>query len=168
MTSKEESASRLQLSEPLITFQATLLAREGNFKQAEDLLLPFASTSQSLIGTLDLLAKVYAQQGKIEEARELWLVAAQKEPSDKHFLRAVSHCENIQRLGWKQFLLGRFIGFKTLMAIQKAASSISRFLRQISLAILGLLREIYIGSREVGLSFMEAWKVLIGKESWYL
>jgi predicted Zn-dependent protease len=93
----QENTPHSQLVESVTLAQAALLARKGKLKQAETLLLPLANRSQSRVSTLDLLAKVYAQQGKIEEAKALWLRASQIEPSNAHFRRALLRCTNLQR-----------------------------------------------------------------------
>ena len=90
---KQEGASYSQLAESVTLARATLLARRGKLKQAEMMLLPFVSRPQVRTSTLDLAAKVYAQQGKIKEARTLWLRALlQVEPSDTHILYALLRC----------------------------------------------------------------------------
>jgi predicted Zn-dependent protease len=68
---------------------AAVLARKGKLIQAENLLLPIASQPQAGTSVMDLLAKVYIQQKKIEKAQALWLKALQLEPNNTHFLRAL-------------------------------------------------------------------------------
>jgi len=89
-----------QLLESVTLALAAFLARKGELKQAEILLLPLTNEPKSQIDTLDLLAKVYAQQGKLAEARALWLRALQKEPSNTHFLRALLNCADVQPVGF--------------------------------------------------------------------
>jgi len=96
----QQNTPQSQLLESVTVALAALLARKGELKQAEALLLPLANEPKSQIDTLDLLAKVYAQQGKMEEARTLWLRALQKEPSNTHFLRALLNCANVQYTGF--------------------------------------------------------------------
>lgn len=91
-TVMQESTSRSQLLESVALARAALLARNGKLNQAESLLLPIVRRSPSKTSVLDLLAKVYAQQGRTEEARTLWLHASQTEPSNIHFLRALIRC----------------------------------------------------------------------------
>jgi len=85
----EKRTPHPRLVESIILARSALLARQGELKQAEVLLLPLAEKSKPRVATLDLLAKVYAQQGKLEGTRELWLQVVQKEPSNKHALRAL-------------------------------------------------------------------------------
>jgi len=88
----QESTSRSQLLESVTLARAALLARRGKLKQAETLLLALVNRSPSKTSTLDLLAKVFAQQKKIKGAQGIWLRALQIEPSNTHFLRALIHC----------------------------------------------------------------------------
>ena len=54
-----------------IIAQSAELARQGNFTAAEELLLPLVEQEPSHMA-LDLLARIKAQQGKYESARQLW------------------------------------------------------------------------------------------------
>ena len=96
----QKNTPQSQLLESVTFALAAFLARKGELRQAEVLLLPLANEPKSQIDTLDLLAKVYAQQGKIEEARALWLRALQREPSNTHFLRALLNCADAQPTGF--------------------------------------------------------------------
>jgi len=91
-TEMQESTSRSQLLQSVALAQAALLARRGKLKQAETLLLSIVKRLPSKTSGLDLLAKVYAQQNKIEEAQDIWLRAAQIERSNIHFYRALIQC----------------------------------------------------------------------------
>lgn len=92
-----KTTPRSQLVESVTLARAALLARKGKLEQAETLLLPLANQPQSGTNTIDLLAKIYAQQGKIEEARVQWLRALEMEPTNTHFLRALLRCAELQR-----------------------------------------------------------------------
>lgn len=86
-------SSSNKLAESVTLARAMLLARQGKLKQAEILLLPFLNKPQVKTSTLDLAAKVYAQQGKIIEARTIWLRALhQVKPTDTHILQALLRC----------------------------------------------------------------------------
>lgn len=92
-----ESSTRKDLPEPqlletILLARATLLARKGELTQAEALLIPLTNRSDSRIEALDLLGKVYAQQGEIKQAQATWLKALQREPSNLHFLGALRLC----------------------------------------------------------------------------
>ena len=78
-----------QLAESAALAWAAALARKGKMIQAENLLLPIVNKRQSGTNVMDLLAKVYAQQKKFEQAQALWLKALQLEPNNIHFLRAL-------------------------------------------------------------------------------
>jgi Flp pilus assembly protein TadD len=91
-TGVQESTSRSQLLESVALARAALLARRGKLKQAETLLVPIARRLPSRTSALDLLAKVLAQQERMEEAQQVWLRALQIEPCNIHFLRALICC----------------------------------------------------------------------------
>ena len=91
-SSTQKGSPELQLLEAIIFARATLLARKGNLAQAEAMLIPLTNKSDSRIEVLDLLGKVYAQQGEIEQAQATWLKALQREPSNLHFLGALRLC----------------------------------------------------------------------------
>jgi len=91
-TGMQEGTSRIRLLESIALARAALLARRGKLKQAEALLLPVVKRLPSETSALDLLAKVYAQQERMEEAQQVWLHALQIEPCNTHFLRALICC----------------------------------------------------------------------------
>ena len=88
-----EGGSSLPLLESVTLALAASLARKRRFKEAEDLLLPLIVESESQDDALDLLAKVYAQQGKIEEAQHLWQQALRNDPGNRHFQEALEDCK---------------------------------------------------------------------------
>lgn len=90
-----DNASDSQIEEAVTLAWAAVLARKGKLKQAEAMLQPLANRPQASPDVLDLLAKVYAQQTKIEEARSLWLRAVQLDPDNTHFYRALIRCANL-------------------------------------------------------------------------
>ena len=101
----QESVSN---SQPLVTdilFHAGDLARRGDLLQAEDLLKTLSDRDGSRIEVLDLLAKIYAQQGKIDQAQTLWIKALQRDPSNTHFLSALRLCACLRKSRSEQFVL---------------------------------------------------------------
>lgn len=93
--SLNESLNRL--IETGILARAADLARKGELQQAELLLQPLANKPEAPTSTLDLLAKIYGQQRKFKEAQALWLQALNREPSNKHFLRALLRCSDFMK-----------------------------------------------------------------------
>lgn len=89
------SESLNRLVESGILAKAADMARKGELQQAELLLQPLANKPGAPVYTIDLLAKVYAQQKKIREAQALWLRSLQLEPSNKHILRALMRCAEL-------------------------------------------------------------------------
>ncbi|MDH4240111.1 MAG: hypothetical protein OEW48_11155, partial [Phycisphaerae bacterium] len=88
-----------------ILVRAALLARRGNLRDAENLLSTVSDADSRRIEVLDLLAKVYAQQGKIDEAQAMWLHALQRYPSNTHFLSALRLCASYKQSRFQQFVL---------------------------------------------------------------
>lgn len=85
--------------------RAALLSRKGDLLQAEDLLKTLPDNDSSRMEVIDLLAKVYAQQGKIDEAQTLWLRALQQHPSNIHFLSALRMCALYKKPRSERFVL---------------------------------------------------------------
>jgi tetratricopeptide (TPR) repeat protein len=91
---KPQVSSGANVSDPRLAESAALawaaiLARKGKLIEAQNMLLPIANQPQAGTSAIDLLAKVYIQQKKIDEAQRLWLRAIQLEPNNMHFLRAL-------------------------------------------------------------------------------
>ena len=87
-----------------ILVRAGSLARRGNFPEAENLLSTLSDADSRRIEVLDLLAKVYAQQGKIDQAQSMWLQALQRYPSNTHFLSALRLCACYNKSRFEQFV----------------------------------------------------------------
>lgn len=85
-------------------FRAGELARKGSLLQAQALLGALSGPDSSRIEVLDLLAKVYAQQGKIGQAQGLWLRALQRDPSNLRFLSALRSCACLRKPRSEQFV----------------------------------------------------------------
>jgi len=100
-----ESISTPQATVTDILIHAGALARRGDLLQAEDLLRTLSDSDSSRIEVIDLLAKIYAQQGKIDQAQALWLEALQRDPSNIHFLSALRVCAYYKRSKLEHFVL---------------------------------------------------------------
>jgi len=101
----QESISTPQAMVTDILIHAGALAQRGDLLQAEDLLKTLSESDSSRIEVIDLLAKIYAQQGKIDQAQALWLKALQRDPSNIHFLSALRICAYYKRSRLEQFVL---------------------------------------------------------------
>ena len=104
--------------------QATSFARKGDRAQATNLLKPLYDNNNLPIEIIDLLAKIYAQQGKIEQAQALWLRALQLEPSNLHILSALRMCAFYKKTRYEHFILQHswllfliFLWFIIVMAV---------------------------------------------------
>jgi Flp pilus assembly protein TadD len=111
-----------QLLEAIILARATFLARKGELAKAEELLIPLTNKSDSRIEALDLLGKIYAQRGEIEQAQTVWLQALQREPSNLHFLGALQMCARCGNSRFNRFVswpsgLRNFVVFLLLVAL---------------------------------------------------
>jgi tetratricopeptide (TPR) repeat protein len=80
--------------------RARTLARRGKLQKAEEILAPLTNEGEEQVslGALDLLAKIYAQQGRFEEAKALWIRALQIDPSNENFRRAIHLCEHPEEI----------------------------------------------------------------------
>ena len=99
---------RISNSQALVTdvlIHAGALARRGDLLQAEDLLKTLSDRDNSRIEVLDLLARIYAQQGRIDQAQALWIKALQGDPSNIHFLSALKLCACLKKPRFEQFVL---------------------------------------------------------------
>lgn len=102
--STKVSFANAQSLKPMATLAlAASFARKGELRQAEGLLVPFMDDPEAPLDYLDLLAKVYSQQGRIEDAQSLWLRALQREPSNTHFIAALHTCAEVQKLRSARF-----------------------------------------------------------------
>jgi len=101
----QESVSASQAMVTDILIHAGALARRGDLLKAEDLLKTLSDSDSSRIEVIDLLARIYAQQGKIDQAQALWLKALQRDPSNIHFLSALRLCACLKKSGFEQFVL---------------------------------------------------------------
>lgn len=89
--------------------KASRLARDGEVSQAQAILIPVVEKSQKF-ETLNLLAKIYAQQGNLDDAQDLWIKALQLNPSNLHVLKALKSCAISKQSGIQQ-LVFRYSGF---------------------------------------------------------
>jgi len=101
----QESISNQQAIVTDILMHAGALARGGNLLEAENLLRTLSDSDISRIEVIDLLARIYAQQGKIDQAQALWLKALQQDPSNIHFLSALRLCACYKKSGLERFVL---------------------------------------------------------------
>ncbi len=106
-----------QLSEVTAVIRATLLAREGDLAGAGALLLPLLNTPNIRTDVLDLTAKVFAQQGKMEQAQAMWGQALQHEPNNPHFQRAYQLCAPKEKTVKSQHLSFHFREIHIVLAL---------------------------------------------------
>jgi tetratricopeptide (TPR) repeat protein len=83
------------LLDSILVSKASDLALKGRYGEAEGLLNPLTHTSEPSTEALDLLAKIYAQQGMILEARNAWKIALQFDPNNQDYVKAIAKCERV-------------------------------------------------------------------------
>ncbi len=98
---KKETASTVIQS--LVFAQAAALARKGQLIQSEELLTALIKDGNYSIEAIHLLARIYAQQGLIEEAKTLWKRALELDPLNKEFSRALKRCSRMQNRSLYRF-----------------------------------------------------------------
>ncbi len=82
------------LAESTLLARAADVARAGRLDQAAGLVLPLVRTASPRVAALDLLARIYAQQRRWEEARQLWGQALRSNPLEESFQRAARRCDH--------------------------------------------------------------------------
>lgn len=106
--SESSTRENISIPEPTVTnilTRAASLARKGDLLQAESLLVTLSDDDKVRPEAIDLLAKVYAQQGKIDQAQALWLKALQSDPSNIHLLSALRMCAYYTKSRSEHFIL---------------------------------------------------------------
>lgn len=112
-----------KLLEALACAQAAEWARQGQLRHAEAFLRPLAQRPDASPQILDLMAKVLAQQGLWEEARQFWERALALQPTNKAFQRAIQRCnrsshapnyEGLLKVGLGILLVALISGIVTL------------------------------------------------------
>ena len=76
---------------------ASEAALRQKYLKAEALLKPLIDNGNCQIEVLDLMAKIYAQQGKYQQAQKLWLLLLENEPTNLHYISALKSCATQQK-----------------------------------------------------------------------
>lgn len=84
------------LGEQLVVAQAAVLAREACYAQAENLLAAQLVQRES-VAILDLLARIYAQQGRYAEAETAWRRALQLYPASSHYRAGLARIAQLRQ-----------------------------------------------------------------------
>jgi lipopolysaccharide biosynthesis regulator YciM len=72
---------------------AARFARNRQYSQAEQIILPLINMPKPRSDALNLLAKIYAQQGRFQNAAAIWRLAQSQEPDNRQFQLALIECE---------------------------------------------------------------------------
>ena len=84
-----------QLIERANLSMAAGFARKRHYNQAEQMILPLINIEKPRFEALNLLAKIYAQQGQFQKAAAMWGHAHALEPENRQILLALEECERI-------------------------------------------------------------------------
>jgi flagellar motor protein MotB len=83
----------------MLMAKATELSRKGRYREAESLL--DQETPAPL--TLDLLARIRAQEGRLCDAETLWRKALELEPGNEKYMAALRRISRISLTGWARY-----------------------------------------------------------------
>jgi len=98
--------------------QAVRLAREGSYSAAEEHLNKLLDENADDVATLDLLARIYAQQGRLGEAARLWQKVLEKEPNNADAQAALTRVNALQRRPvWLQTIWPVVVGACILVCV---------------------------------------------------
>jgi type VI secretion system protein ImpK len=95
----------------LLIAKATSLAREGRYAEAENLLDPESSNPV----VLDLLARIKAQEGRLNEAEDLWRKALELDPGNDACRAVLKRISSLSLNAWA--LYGPSIAMGLLIAV---------------------------------------------------
>ena len=87
----ESASSRDLLRDRQALAAAALLARRGSYQEAENTLAVLPLTGSLGPETLDLKAKICAQQGRLVEAQAAWMEAVRQSPGNASYRRSLDY-----------------------------------------------------------------------------
>lgn len=104
-------------SEALLS-RAASLARKGEYAAAESLLKQLVGSENESPRTLDLLARIHAQQGRFSEAEAFWKRALEVEPNNEFYLAGLNRIAQMRsRPPWASVLLPMAAAFIATLAV---------------------------------------------------
>ncbi|MDR3063091.1 MAG: hypothetical protein LBU40_03000 [Methanobrevibacter sp.] len=80
----------------MVILLSSLLAIEQRFNEAEKLLFSLIRLNKDA-DALDLLAKIYAQQRKFDEAEEIWTLALDTDKTNINYSKALIKCHEMKQ-----------------------------------------------------------------------
>jgi flagellar motor protein MotB len=95
--SSEERRIAFSLLQQIAISRAAEIAHIGRYAQAETMLSEVGGESGSSTASLDLCARINAQQGKLVEAGKLWAQALEMEPDNKAYRGALDRITKLQK-----------------------------------------------------------------------
>lgn len=120
-TEEQQAFDRLySLLDQLEFERARSLAKTGNYSEAQTILRKLLQTANSPT-VIDLLARIYAQQGLLNDARSMWEKALTIDPKNPDYVKGLAYITSMQeeiletRLTRKRILV--FAGLITLLSL---------------------------------------------------
>jgi len=109
---ERETLATMDPSVELLVTQALLsraadLARRGRYAAAEQILRPLMEVKKPAAATLDLMARIHAQQGRLSEAASAWKLMLEAAPDDAAARAGLQRIERMFAHRWNRGLLLR-------------------------------------------------------------
>ena len=116
MTAAQDKPDEQDISEKLDILQASLLVQDGQYAEAEQILLRGGFPPRS-VAELDLLARIEVQKGDDEQARNLWMMALKMDPEYSPAREALEVLASPWRLRRLAARVGRIIAYGLVGAL---------------------------------------------------
>jgi tetratricopeptide (TPR) repeat protein len=94
--------------------EANVLARAGEYSEAERIIAALPDEQRATATALDLLARIQAQQGRFAEAEAFWQRVLELEPGSAAARRALERCARMRRTG------GGFLPYRFTLGLRMA------------------------------------------------
>jgi type VI secretion system protein ImpK len=78
----------------------------GRYAAAEELVRPLVDSAEIRVAALDLLARIFAQQGRLSEAQDCWGLALEADPSNERARAGTHRIKSIQTRRWRPIPYG--------------------------------------------------------------
>lgn len=116
MTAAQDKPGERDISGKLDILQASLLVQDGQFAEAEQILLRNGFPPRS-VAELDLLARIEVQKGDDEQARNLWMMALKIDPDFSPAREALAVLASPWRLRQGAIRVGRIVAYGLVGAL---------------------------------------------------
>ena len=116
MTAAQDKSGGQDIFGKLDIIQASLLIQDGQYVEAEQILLSGGFPPRT-VAELDLLARIKVQKGDDEQARNLWMLALKKDPEYSPAREALEILASPWRMRRVAFRLGRILAYGLVGAL---------------------------------------------------